>query len=67
MKTFKVEFQFKTPSKLLHAVEEILISGGFITSESLIGGKSIFVISCNSDTEFAELMIEVGKHIQKHS
>ena len=67
------KFSIKVPisAKLRNQViEEILVDTGFaVRSEWFGNGHNDYKydIECNSDTEFAELFIEVGRSIRNRS
>lgn len=65
MKEFKVKLNLND-KLLIEAILNVIESGGFMP-EHLQSQEDEAVIQCNSDTEFAELMIEVGEYIEKHS
>ncbi len=70
MKQYKIKFP-QSAKNLVSTIKTFLGDGGFITdSQTWIGnGKEDieFTIECNSDTEFADLLIEVGRHLGKHN
>jgi hypothetical protein len=68
------KYKFKLPKSsknMVATIKTFFGDGGFITDiqEWIGNGKQDieFTVECNSDLEFAEICIEVGRHLGKHN
>lgn len=64
MKNYRISVP-KANSKTNEAIKDVFIDGGFTDNVEENKNEIIYCISCNSDTEFAECCIEVGKYMER--
>jgi hypothetical protein len=70
MKKYLIKYP-KSAKNLVATLRTFLGDGGFLTDvqEWTGNGKNDiqFEVTCNNDTEFADLLIDVGRHLGKHN
>lgn len=64
MKVFNIKIS-ETEKRTEVAINDVLVDGGFVDDMKISDGYIHYKISCNSDTEFADLFLEVGKQMER--